>query len=154
MDVDATQAQKEGRRGAARDKAGVTCFNCGKKGHFKRDCRSAKKDWEPVPGKEAATIDKHVRTVEVAAAGYAQDDSDVGRANAYEQALADAETSTKDENLETDDRGEVAPPSRALETARLWRRTLAQNNNGQWRIRNAGEQEGRNIAYLQKRVIE
>jgi hypothetical protein len=75
MDVDATQAQWTNKKGPQKDKREVTCFNCGKKGHYKRDCRSTKKDWKPVPGKEVANIDKHgARVIEIAAASYTQDD--------------------------------------------------------------------------------
>ncbi|RYP86989.1 hypothetical protein DL770_004838 [Monosporascus sp. CRB-9-2] len=65
MDVDATQRDQ-----ARKDKSSATCFNCGKKGHFKREYRSPRRDWKPVPKTEAATIDKHTRVVETAAASY------------------------------------------------------------------------------------
>lgn len=77
MDVDAIQ--KAGKKDNAGDKSGITCYNCGKKGHFKHDCQS-KKEWRPVPGKETATIDevkKGVRFQEVAAASYTQDDLEI-----------------------------------------------------------------------------
>jgi hypothetical protein len=72
MDVDATQRAGPVRR----DKTDVTCYGCGKKGHFKRDCRSSKKNgWKPVQGRaETAAITKHTPVVEVSAASYTQDD--------------------------------------------------------------------------------
>jgi hypothetical protein len=72
MDVDATQRAGPVRR----DKSDITCYGCGKKGHFKRDCRSSKKNgWKPVQGRaETAAITKHTPVVEVSAASYTQDD--------------------------------------------------------------------------------
>ncbi|AEO54333.1 hypothetical protein MYCTH_2123212 [Thermothelomyces thermophilus ATCC 42464] len=49
-----------------------------KKGHYKRECRSPKKEWKPVPGKEIADIDETTKNVtEVAATSYEDKDSDI-----------------------------------------------------------------------------
>ena len=61
MDVSANQRQPQKKF----DKSKVTCFNCGKKGHYKRDCKSAK-TWSPAPGKETAAV--RTAEFEVAAA--------------------------------------------------------------------------------------
>ncbi|KAK3896365.1 hypothetical protein C8A05DRAFT_20640 [Staphylotrichum tortipilum] len=64
MDVDANQKDFRPRK----DKSSVTCFNCGKQGHYKRECHEPKKNgWRPVPGKEVATIEKGVPFIEVSA---------------------------------------------------------------------------------------
>ncbi|KAK3897171.1 hypothetical protein C8A05DRAFT_20007 [Staphylotrichum tortipilum] len=64
MDVDANQRDPRPRR----DKSNITCYGCGKQGHFKRDCRDRKKDgWKAVPVKETATIEKGIPLIEVSA---------------------------------------------------------------------------------------
>jgi len=172
MDIDAAQAQWAGRKDGANDKSGITCYNCGKKGHFKRDCRS-KKEWRPVPRKETATIDqamvgKRVRIQEVATASYTQDDLeyDIDRANDQESALTDSDQAGLAEDdqhtggpsntlIETDDEGEVAPPRFALAMAGDWGLGLVQQDDGHWRVRqNAEENAGPNLAFLQNRVLE
>ena len=103
MDVDATQAQwAGGRKGPQGDKREVTCFNCGRKGHYKRDCRSARKDWGPVPGKEVANIDKRgARVIEIAAASYTQDDFEDAADRQLRAEEAEAENvPTEDEERE------------------------------------------------------
>jgi len=64
MDVDANQRNIR----PYKDKTDVTCYNYSKKGHFKRECCSPRKDrWRPTPGKEVATIERGTRVVEVLA---------------------------------------------------------------------------------------
>ncbi|AEO60965.1 hypothetical protein MYCTH_2130105 [Thermothelomyces thermophilus ATCC 42464] len=75
MDVDA--AQKQDQKKTTKDKSNVTYYNCGKKGHYKRECRSPKKGWKPTPGKEIAAIDETTKDViEVAATSYEDKGSD------------------------------------------------------------------------------
>ena len=59
-----------------KDKSNITCYNYNKKGHFKREYRSPRKDrWRPTPGKEVTTIERGPRVVEVSAYdAYDQDD--------------------------------------------------------------------------------
>ncbi|AEO61274.1 hypothetical protein MYCTH_2072459, partial [Thermothelomyces thermophilus ATCC 42464] len=52
-------------------KSNVTYYNYGKKGHYKRECRSPKKEWKIVPRKEITVINEITKNViEVAAIGY------------------------------------------------------------------------------------
>jgi hypothetical protein len=155
MDVSAAQAQWAGKKDGAKDKSGITCYNCGKKGHFKRDCRS-KKDWRKVPGKETATIDRatqEVRIREVAAASYTQDDleNDIDRTLEREDELTD---SACEGDVGTDDQGEVAPPFFAQQMAQQWGLALVQQEDGHWRTTRNGEAGGPNLAFLQNRVVE
>ncbi|KAK4233178.1 hypothetical protein C8A03DRAFT_19690, partial [Achaetomium macrosporum] len=136
MDVDA--AQREGRKGR-KDKSQVTCFNCGKKGHFKNECRSKKAEWKPVPGKENATIDAAtVRITEVAAASYTQDDLD----DAIDQHL-DSEAGSNDtsESEQPNQRvafnepitGDDIATRAARQLAESWGFQLTQDEEGQWK---------------------
>ncbi|KAL2165753.1 hypothetical protein VTG60DRAFT_3862 [Thermothelomyces hinnuleus] len=79
-------AQKQDKKKTAKDKSNVTYYNCGKKGHYKRECRASKKKWQPVPGAEIAKIDQDSGSVrEVAVASYTQDDLE----DAQDQALVE-----------------------------------------------------------------
>ncbi|AEO60856.1 hypothetical protein MYCTH_2129999 [Thermothelomyces thermophilus ATCC 42464] len=75
IDVDA--AQKQDQKKTTKDKSNVTCYNYGKKGHYKQECRSPKKGWKPTPGKEITAIDETTKDViEVAATSYEDKGSD------------------------------------------------------------------------------
>ena len=65
MEIDAAQTSQ-----GKRDLLQVTCFNCGKKGHMKRDCRAPKQlKWK----KAEATAVEGTRVIEIASAEYGQD---------------------------------------------------------------------------------
>ncbi|EAQ84694.1 hypothetical protein CHGG_08708 [Chaetomium globosum CBS 148.51] len=165
MDIGAAQAQWAGRKGGAKDKSGITCYNCDKKGHVKRNCHS-KKEWRPVPGKEAVTIDqatvgKKVRIQEVAAASYTQDDLEVD----IEQALKreDELTGSDSDNSElgneyalitSDDEGKVAPPRHIQQAAQDWSTTLTQQADGEWTTHTGDGKVRPSLFFLQQRILE
>ena len=74
MEIDATNKQL-GKKDKGRDKSQVECYNYGKKGYYKRDCRSP-------PKQQANTSNKKNKTVEVALyATTVIDDSDIDSNN-------------------------------------------------------------------------
>ena len=72
MQIDATSSKLGFKRGLPKgprrndrkpiDKSQVECYGCGKKGHFKRDCRGKKPDYE-LPRRQIAATNT-VRTKE------------------------------------------------------------------------------------------
>ncbi|AEO55656.1 hypothetical protein MYCTH_2049971, partial [Thermothelomyces thermophilus ATCC 42464] len=59
------------------DKSNVTYYNYGKKGHYKRECQSPKKEWKPVPRKEIADINETTKNItKVVATSYKDRGSD------------------------------------------------------------------------------
>lgn len=147
IDIDIAQTQQVGKKNDTRDKTSITCYNYSKKGHFKRDYRS-KKEWRPVLGKEAATIDqatvgkKGIRVQKVAAASYTQDnlEDNIDRADDLESILAGLETSSKGyvalaRRLDTElidlDQEELATVPRALPFEGLSSTVVETDNEGE-----------------------
>ena len=147
MDVDAIQQSNRSRF------SNMTCYNCGRRGHLKRDCRAPKKRWQPVPGKETATVEGKERVVEIAAASYTQEDfeDDVERGLRYgddviegtEEAgsgrdslpagsISDSDTET--DLLATDPEGEYAPNIVFLRLAEERGLSLRQDRRGTWKV--------------------
>ena len=105
---------------------GITYYNYGKKGYFKRNYRS-KKEQQLVPRKEATTINqaivgRKVRIQEVAVASYIQDNLEynINRTNNQELALTDLDQERLARSnqytrgpsntlIETNDEGEIIP---------------------------------------------
>ena len=163
MDVDAAQRLGQHQKKTRFD---ITCFNCGKKGHVRKDCRSPKKEgWRPVHGKETATVDACV--IEVAAASYMQEDleDDIDKA-LHEESLVDTDDSEPSDDQElattTNDleqfirQGTRHAARGAVAEAVLQRGfALTQEEDGTWRTRRTNDEPtGANPVYLQSQVDE
>ena len=102
IDIDAIQREAY----LYKDKSDITCFNYSKKGHFKREYYSTRKDRQrPILGKEVATIEKGSRVVEVSVYNtYDQDDlkADIKYKDYYvrEESDSDRNGSNNYNNLE------------------------------------------------------
>ncbi|KAL2165752.1 hypothetical protein VTG60DRAFT_3861 [Thermothelomyces hinnuleus] len=84
--IDVDVAQKQDKKKTVKDKSNITCYNYRKKGHYKRECRTSKKKWQPVPGAEIAKVDQDSRSAyEVVVASYSQDNLE----DAQDQVLAE-----------------------------------------------------------------
>lgn len=179
MEIDAVQTKWPNKQ--PRDKSNITCYNCGKKGHYKRECRSLQKQnktpgrWSPVPGREAAVIEKGVKFKEVAAsssvyhddvdhADYQEEPEDEFRFWREDEEFSDVsekykEEPTKpiddyDERLRTDEMAEVGPYFAGTDAPDEGGWSLTQNSQGEWNPTKEGEEPGLNPRYLSKKVLE
>jgi hypothetical protein len=168
MDIDAAQQERHGTRSSSdtqkkRDKSDITCYNCNKKGHFKRDCRSPQKAWKPVPGKEAATIDKHTRVIEIASHEYCQEDLEdaMDRAMHYDPAESSDQDEQDEEELERKleemqkwaHAWDTTPPPWVQQAADLFGLALTQDEEGTWKTKDQeDQQEGPNVTFLVQRI--